>query len=547
MGKLSKRLLSAGLFTLAASALLVSTASARPSSALRMQDAESAAGEFDFVHDAPKQRIKNLPDIDLANWETEVEHKVHDIFDGIKHKVEDAKHTVEDAISQSGEWFKVLKHNSFPGVKMRLRKPKLCDPDVTQYSGYLDVSPTKHFFFWFFESRHQPKTDPLVMWLNGGPGCSSFLGLLMELGPCQVNEKGDGTIFNPHSWNANASVLFLDQPANVGFSYGDTVGSSTAAAQDVYALLQIFFAEFPKYQRLDFHLAGESYGGHYVPAIGSLIHEMNQYLSHNPQSTHAGLYGDLQPIRLESLMIGNGLTDARLQYPWYPEMAYNNSYGPVVDEAGYLEMQRHVPTCVDMIERCYNTNSALFCLPASIYCEKVTNPAFKTGLNPYDVRLKCGDSNLCYPIISAIQDYLNRPEVQHELGVDADKSKFESCNNGVGFRFGLTGDVMKPSQRQLIPLLNDGIRVLLYSGDADFICNWMGNKAWALALPWGGQYKMQDSRDRRWFANGHHAGDVRSAGPLTFLRVFGAGHMVPYDKPAESLDMLNSWIHHKRI
>ncbi|KAG0258674.1 hypothetical protein DFQ27_004507 [Actinomortierella ambigua] len=566
MGILSKRLLSVGLFTLAASALLVSTASARSSSALRMQDTEDAAGEFDF--DTPSRLVEPPERVPLFdNWGKKVENKVHDAIEDLKHKVkeakhaledakhalEDARHAVEDATSESGEYFKVLKHDSFPGIQMRLRKPKLCDPHVTQYSGYLDVSPTKHFFFWFFESRNQPKTDPLVMWLNGGPGCSSFLGLLMELGPCQVNDQGDDTIFNPHSWNSNASVLFLDQPANVGFSYGDTVSSSYAAAQDVYALLQIFFAEFPKYHRLDFHLAGESYGGHYVPAIGHMIHTMNKYvypsMSPLPSSSSSSSGprgpGHLLHINLESLLIGNGLTDARLQYPLYPEMAINNTYAPIVTESEYEEMKRHLPACIAMIERCYATESPLLCVPAELYCGNVVAPAYNTGVNPYDVRLKCEVEGLCYPIINSIKTYLNRPDVQHQLGVDAEKSVYESCDSGVGRRFALTGDVMKPAQRFLIPLLDDGIRVLLYSGDADFICNWMGNKAWALALPWFGQYKMQDAPDRRWHANGHHAGDIRSAGPMTFLRVFGAGHMVPYDKPAESLDMLNRWLAHR--
>ncbi|KAG0232181.1 hypothetical protein BGW41_001939 [Actinomortierella wolfii] len=548
MGILSKRLLSVGLFTLAASALLVSTTvSASPSSALRMQDADYGAGEYDFgmeEHERQFQRpskdLKNLPDFDRT-WE-KIENTVHHTIEDLKHTVEDLKHTVEDVLDESDEWFKVLKHEAYPNMQMRLRKPKLCDHGVKQYSGYLDVSATKHFFFWFFESRNQPKTDPFVMWLNGGPGCSSSLGLLMELGPCQVNEKGDGTIYNPHSWNSNASVIFLDQPANVGFSYGDSASTSVGAAKDVYALLQIFFKEFPEYQRLDFHVAGESYGGHYVPAIGAEIHRMNLQIA-TPALREPGL----QHINLESLLIGNGLTDARLQYPWYPEMAYNNSYGPVVDEAGYLEMKKHLPRCIQLIERCYDTESPLFCTPATIYCEKVTEAYAKTKMNPYDVRLKCESDNLCYPIIGSIESYLNRPKVQRKLGVDAEKSKFESCNNGVGFRFLLQGDVMRPMHRRLIDLLESGIRVLLYSGDADFICNWMGNKAWALALPWSGMYDMQDKHDKQWFANGHYAGDVRSAGPLTFLRVFGAGHMVPYDKPAESLEMLNNWIHRKRV
>ena len=122
---------------------------------------------------------------------------------------------------EAGTWSK-YSHPSFPGYSVRVnsKDPKLCDSGVGQKVGYLDANG-KHFFFWFFESRSKPADDPLILWLNGGPGCSSLTGLLMELGPCRVNPKGDGTTFNPYSWNTNASIIFLDQPVEVGFSYSD--------------------------------------------------------------------------------------------------------------------------------------------------------------------------------------------------------------------------------------------------------------------------------------------------------------------------------------
>src|SRR2546430_2617908 len=93
----------------------------------------------------------------------------------------------------------------------------------------------------FFESRNDPKNDPVVLWLNGGPGCSSLTGLFLELGPSSIDEDLN-IVYNPYSWNSNASVIFLDQPVNVGFSYyGSSVSSTVAAGKDVYALLTLFF------------------------------------------------------------------------------------------------------------------------------------------------------------------------------------------------------------------------------------------------------------------------------------------------------------------
>ncbi|MCQ6513304.1 S10 family peptidase, partial [Vibrio parahaemolyticus] len=73
---------------------------------------------------------------------------------------------------------------------------------------------------------------------------------------------------NPESWNNNASVIFLDQPVNVGYSYsGGSVSNTVAAGKDIYALLTLFFHQFPEYAKQDFHIAGESYAGHYIPVF----------------------------------------------------------------------------------------------------------------------------------------------------------------------------------------------------------------------------------------------------------------------------------------
>ncbi|KAF0561661.1 Alpha/Beta hydrolase protein [Gigaspora margarita] len=143
------------------------------------------------------------------------------------------------------KWEKILIHRAFPEYHIKLNEPKLCDKTVQQYSGYFDVNNTKHLFFWFFESRNKPQEDPVVLWLTGGPGCSSFVSLFLEIGPCSINEKGDGTTPNSYSWTNYANMIFLDQPSNVGYSYGDDVSTTTASATDVYVFLQIFFQNFP--------------------------------------------------------------------------------------------------------------------------------------------------------------------------------------------------------------------------------------------------------------------------------------------------------------
>jgi cathepsin A (carboxypeptidase C) len=266
---------------------------------------------------------------------------------------------------------------------------KLGVDKVKQYSGYLDnEEDDKHLFYWFFESRNDPKNDPVVLWLNGGPGCSSLTGLFMELGPAFIGEDRKPK-YNPSSWNANASVIFLDQPVNVGYSYsGNAVSNTVAAGKDVYALLTLFFQQFPEYAKQPFHISGESYAGHYIPVFASEI------LSHKNRN-----------INLQSVLIGNGLTDGLTQYEYYRPMACGDGGWPaVLDEQSCTSMDNALPRCQSLIENCYKSESVWSCVPASIYCNNaMIGPFQRTGQNVYDVREKCKGGNLCYNELDWIQ------------------------------------------------------------------------------------------------------------------------------------------------
>jgi len=405
------------------------------------------------------------------------------------------------------------------------------DPNVKQYSGYLDDNANdKHLFYWFFESRNDPENDPVVLWLNGGPGCSSLTGLFLELGPSSVDEDLN-LVYNPYAWNSNASVIFLDQPVNVGFSYSDTpVSESVSAGKDVYALLTLFFKQFPEYRKQDFHIAGESYAGHYIPVFTSEI------LSHKKRN-----------INLKSILIGNGLTDGLTQYAYYRPMACGDGgYPAVLDESTCRSMDNALPRCQSLIESCYNSESLWTCVPAAIYCNSaLLAPYQRTGQNVYDIRVKCEDSsNLCYKGLGYVSDYLNKDEVLEALGVEVDS--YDSCNFNINRNFLMHGDWMKPFHR-LVPGILEEIPVLVYAGDADFICNWLGNQAWAEALPWPGNSdfsakELQDLEMATGEYSGKKIGKFKSSGNFTFVRIDGGGHMVPMDQPEASLDFFNRWL-----
>jgi len=352
------------------------------------------------------------------------------------------------------------------------------------------------------------------------------MGLFMELGPSSVDKKLEMK-FNDFSWNKNASVIFLDQPVNVGYSYsGGQVTNTVAAGKDVYALLTLFFKQFPEYAEQTFHISGESYAGHYIPVFASEI------LSHKKRN-----------INLQSILIGNGLTDGLTQYEYYKPMACGEGGWPaVLDQSSCRSMENAYPRCASLIQNCYDSESVWSCVPASIYCNNaMIGPYQRTGQNVYDVRRQCGSNSLCYDEIDWISSYLNKKEVMKAVG--AEVSSYESCNFDINRNFLMNGDWMKPFHR-VVPGILKEIPVLVYAGDADYICNWLGNKAWTEALEWPGQkdYKNAKTKDLLLGGNGDKIGDFKSSGNFTFMRLHAGGHMVPYDQPAASADMLNRWL-----
>ncbi|EEB06812.1 vacuolar carboxypeptidase Y [Schizosaccharomyces japonicus yFS275] len=436
--------------------------------------------------------------------------------------------------------------NAFPDYTLRIQENanpvELGIDKVKQITGYLDVDDDKHFFFWFFESRNDPANDPVVLWLNGGPGCSSLTGLFMELGPSMIDLDTVKPIYNNFSWNANASVIFLDQPINVGFSTGDdSVSDTLAAGKDVYAFLNLFFTKYSQYADKDFHISGESYAGHYIPAFSRMILEHNKGAS--DAFVAAGYEDTKVNINLKSALIGNGLTDPLVQYKYYSKMACENSYGPVLPQEECDKMDRSYGTCSKLIKTCYDTGFTPFCVGASIYCNNaMMGPFQKTGLNIYDIREKCDDeASLCYPQLNAIEEYLNQAEVQQALGVEP--TDYKGCNTQINIAFLFKGDWMRRDFRDDVTfLLDSGFPVLIYAGDADFICNHMGNEAWTDELDWSGHSSYAPLELKPWSVSNSTAGLGKSYKQLTYLRVFGAGHMVPFNQPEASLAMLNQWL-----
>lgn len=159
----------------------------------------------------------------------------------------------------------------------------------------------------------------------------------------------------------------------------------------------------------------------------------------------------------------------------------------------------------------------------------------------YDIRKKCIGS-LCYDF-SRVDSFLNEKEVQRALGVG--DIYFVSCSPVVHAL--MAEDLMKDFEAEIPPLLEDGIKVLVYAGEYDLICNWLGNSRWVESMRWSGQERFASAAAAAFTVGGAEAGMGRSYGGLSFLKVYGAGHMVPMDQPRASLEMLRRWMEGQRF
>ncbi|TFK48035.1 alpha/beta-hydrolase [Heliocybe sulcata] len=432
-------------------------------------------------------------------------------------------------LSALSDEFTTLTHPAFPKFSVRVKKSDFCDDTVAAYTGYIDIE-ARHLFFYFFESRNDPTKDDVVLWTNGGPGASATVGLLMEHGPCRV-VNSTATKFHPESWNSNANIFFIDQPIGVGFSYaeyGETVSTTEQAAVDIAAFVAIFFEHFNQFKNRGFHMAGESYGSRYLPLFASAVYDQNAKL----------LEVGMTPINLSSIMM-----DIR----YLPLLRTSEDKRLTSPRSTCVRMKQAVPRCQKLLQAsCIDVFDMIGCYEAMTICEmELRAPLMASGKTSRAIRtiFDRDAGGRCYPIRNVIDEYLAQPSLRKTLGVDPAVTANRSISSDlVGHMFNDAGDTLHTSYDHVAALLERDVSVLMYVGTYDWICNWLGNERWVGALEWSGRGQWEENEERGWMVDGKEAGKTRSAGKLTWATIYGAGHMAPYDKPKESLEMVNRWL-----
>ncbi|OJD30331.1 carboxypeptidase s1 [Diplodia corticola] len=443
------------------------------------------------------------------------------------------------------------------GAKVTYKQPGkqgVCETaeGVDDYAGYISLNEKYNVFYWFFEAREDPTGKPLTLWLNGGPGSDSLIGLFQEHGPCNVTEDLK-TQWNPYSWNEESNMLYLSQPVGVGFSYEttevtedgrysivdpDTTNTTYAAAVGAWELIQTFLELSerldPDISNRTFNLWTESYGGHYGPTFYRYFYEQSEAIKDGS--------ADGYPLQMDSLGIINGIIDEAIQAPYYPEMAVNNTYGiKAVDDTIYSQMKDayyREGGCADQVAACAaadrTTNEGwTICREATSFCRnEVEEPYYVYGnRGVYDIRHPYDDPTPPDYFV----DFLNLASTQEALGVNINYTTTNSRYVNAGFQS--TGDFVFPDfKADLEWILAQNVRVALQYGDADYICNWLGGEAVSLAVEYEDSEAFRAAGYAPLLVDGTEYGVVRQYGNFSFTRLYDAGHETPYYQPVATLE-----------
>uniref|UniRef100_A0A8D0G6Y4 Probable serine carboxypeptidase CPVL n=1 Tax=Sphenodon punctatus TaxID=8508 RepID=A0A8D0G6Y4_SPHPU len=396
--------------------------------------------------------------------------------------------------------------------------------NVKSYSGYLTVNKThdSNLFFWFFPAQVQPDNAPVLLWLQGGPGGTSMFGLFVEHGPYAVNKNL--TLFErKFPWTSKFSMLYIDNPVGTGFSFTDDTGyavNQVDVGRDLYSALTQFFQLFPDYQKNDFYATGESYAGKYVPAIGYYIH------THNPT-------GKVK-INFKGIAIGDGLCDPEVMLGGYAQFLYQIG---LVDEKQREYVQQQTDLGAIYIQQ-KKWMEAFEIFDSLLNGDETGGPSYTqnvTGCNNYFNFLQCQEP--------ADQEYfgefLSLPEVRKSIHVGN-----LTFHDGSTVEKHLLEDVMK-TIKPWLAILMDNYRVLLYNVQLDIIVAAPLTERFLPTVPWSKVEEYKNVERIMWKMHPHDqdvAGYVHQLGEFYQVIVRGGGHILPYDQPERSLDMIDRFI-----
>ncbi|XP_069151474.1 serine carboxypeptidase-like 45 isoform X1 [Solanum lycopersicum] len=413
-----------------------------------------------------------------------------------------------------------------------------------QFSGYVTVDDKKQrsLFYYFVEAETDPASKPLVLWLNGGPGCSSLgVGAFSENGP--FRPRGEGLVINEHSWNKEANMLYLESPIGVGFSYSsdtssyETVNDEITARDNVVFLLR-WFHKFPQYRKSNLFLTGESYAGHYVPQLAKLMMAFNK---------------KQQLFNLKGIALGNPVLEfatdfnSRAEYFWSHGLISDPTYRMFSSACNYSRY----------VSEYYRDTVSPICSRVMSLVSRETSKF----VDKYDVTLDvCISSVLSQSKIISPQEnsekldvcvedevvnYLNRKDVKRALHAElVGVHRWSVCSSILDYQL---LDIEIPTISIIGTLIKERIPVLIYSGDQDSVVPLIGSRATVQQL--ARQMQLNTTVPYRvWFAGQQVGGWTHVYDNiLSFATIRGASHEAPFSQPERSLVLFKSFLEGKPL
>ncbi|KAF3341796.1 Serine carboxypeptidase-like 1 [Carex littledalei] len=413
-------------------------------------------------------------------------------------------------------------------------------------TGYLEVDEEKgvEFFYYFIESESNPEEDPLMLWLTGGPGCSSFSGLVFEIGPLSFDLPGyrDGLpslFYKADSWTQAGNIIFVDSPVGTGFSYSSTAeGCQTSDSQTVHQLQTFLYKwldKHPKFKSNPLYISGDSYSGKIVPILTLEI-------AIAQESNNA-------TFNLKGYLVGNPVTSTR--YDTDSKVPFAHGTGLISDEL----YESTKESCAGKYTNPSNVQCASYlnvvdAVTKDIRGAHILEPSCEFhSPRPGYIRIKRDERghydevplfNSGLPLECRESGYLlatfwaNNETVRYMLGIrKGTVAGWHRCNYSLPYAKDIPS-----SLPYHLKVTNKGYPALIYSGDHDFDIPHVGTQDWIRSL----NFSIVDDW-RPWYVGGQVAGFTRRySNNLTFATVKGAGHTAPEYKPKECLEMLQRWL-----
>ncbi|XP_024977117.1 serine carboxypeptidase-like 11, partial [Cynara cardunculus var. scolymus] len=404
-------------------------------------------------------------------------------------------------------------------------------------TGYIGVDENEdvQLFYYFIQSESNPRDDPLMLWISGGPGCSSITGLLYSIGPIKFvevnyNESLPTLILRPNSWTKMASIIFLDIPVGTGFSYATTTRATHSndlqLAKHAYEFMRKWLKSHPGFVSNPFYIGGDSYSGIPIPAIAQLISNGNDV-------------GNEPRINMKGYVLGNPRT--------FPnennfDIRFANGMGLISDEL-----------YKSLLDSCHGEYRSEYISVNNVACRKNLESYEQCidGIEkPHILEPNCSASTLpiklpsemqfeeqqpfsgfyCQEDLNILMEYwANDANVREALHVQKGSiGHWVRCSSDL--RFTKILEDVRPYHQNLS---KKGFRALVYSGDHDMVIPYQSTHAWIKDL----NYTVTD-RWRSWKLRGQIAGYTESySNMMTYATVKGGGHVAPESKPEESFAM----------